>query len=71
MVLTLQKTHNDNRLADNDKMSGMETRPVLKIKSLIGEPLACEGSSAPTQPRDTFQSPDAHPYCFNPSLRGC
>jgi hypothetical protein len=29
---------NDNRFADNDNMSGMETRPTSKINSLIGEP---------------------------------
>ncbi|MFO8090575.1 MAG: hypothetical protein R6U13_12100, partial [Desulfatiglandaceae bacterium] len=39
-VSTLQKADydNDNRFADNDNMSGMETRPTGKIKSLIGEP---------------------------------
>ncbi|HDR16672.1 MAG TPA: hypothetical protein ENN79_14570 [Desulfobacteraceae bacterium] len=29
---------NDNRFADNDNMSGMETRPTSKVNSLIGEP---------------------------------
>jgi len=29
---------NDNRFADNDKMSGNETRPTGNIKFLIGDP---------------------------------